>query len=295
MSRPPKSGEVFNPFRMFTGLFVPEALARCRPISGGAKLAYGRLVRYAGENGQCYPTVESLGNEIGVGVRQAQKYLSELERAKLIRRVDRYLNRGQTSNGYEFLWHEMFSGGGERSFGEGVNDETPRGVNDRSPKESQSEESHSEENQKRLRLTARDSQKTRFAAGGVESECAQYPRLREALASYMQGNDSDARIYPTDRQVVDVKDSALGASELEIIECLRYLRQERGLLPGSRHGPRHFSWFPTVVVDYFRRERDRQAAATPAGASGLPGIGIDKATFNSMTEAIEIEGSQWTA
>jgi hypothetical protein len=63
-------GEPFNPYRMFTGLFIPEALARCPSISAGAKLAWGRLARYAGEDGHCYPTVKTLGSEIGVGDRR---------------------------------------------------------------------------------------------------------------------------------------------------------------------------------------------------------------------------------
>ena len=40
-----KSGETFNPYRMFNGLFIPEALVRSG-ISAGAKLAWGRLARY---------------------------------------------------------------------------------------------------------------------------------------------------------------------------------------------------------------------------------------------------------
>ncbi len=119
MNRPPEPGEVFNPYRMFTGLFIPEALARSNAVSSGAKMAYGRLARYAGEDGRCFPTVSTLGKEIGVGQRQAQKYLAELEKAKLIRRIDRYVGRGQTSNEFEFLWHEIFERGGELSFGEG--------------------------------------------------------------------------------------------------------------------------------------------------------------------------------
>jgi hypothetical protein len=47
-------GEPFNPYRMFNGLYIPEGLARCPWISPGAKLAWGRLARYAGEDGRCY-------------------------------------------------------------------------------------------------------------------------------------------------------------------------------------------------------------------------------------------------
>jgi hypothetical protein len=52
-------GEPFNPYRMFNGVFIPEGLMRCPWINPGAKLAWGRLARYAGEDGRCYPTVKT--------------------------------------------------------------------------------------------------------------------------------------------------------------------------------------------------------------------------------------------
>ena len=291
-----RPGDAFNPYRMFTGLFIPEALVQCDWISAGAKLAWGRLARYAGEDGQCHPSVRKLGAEIGVGERQTQKYLRELEKKKLIQRATRFAGRAQTSNTFEFLWHGVFEKGVNDRSGEGVNDDSRRGVNDRSPKESQIEESHIEESKKkRLRLSGHESQKTRFATGTSAAACKQYPQLREALADYMQAQDEE-RVYPGDRHVVDVMDAAEGATEHEVIDCLAYLRHERGLKAGARSGPRHFSWFPTVVGDYFRQKRERQAIANPASSSGISGKdwsdGLSEAVFNSMTEATEIDGSQ---
>jgi len=287
-----RPGEAFNPYRMFTGLFIPEGLARASSVSAGAKMAWGRLARYAGEDGLCFPTVKTLGGEIGVGERQAQKYLAELEKASLIRRVERFTNRAQTSNAFEFLWHEIFQRGVNDRSGEGVNDNSPRGVNDRSPKESQIKESHLEESQpSRLRLSGHESQKTRSATGTSTAGCKQYPKLREALADYLQG-PGEERVYPRSRRVVEVMDAAEGAAEQEVIDCLRYLREERGLKPGTRSGPRHFSWFPTVVGDYFRQKRERQAVANPPASRESSGK-LSEAAFNSMTEAIEIDGSRW--
>ena len=104
-------GEPFNPYHMFTGLFIPEGLVRCSSIRMGAKMAWARLARYAGADGRCYPAVKTLAAEIGVGERQAQRYLTELERAKLIRRTCRFADGAQTSNGFEFLWHDLIRGG----------------------------------------------------------------------------------------------------------------------------------------------------------------------------------------
>lgn len=280
-----RPGEPFNPYRMFTGLFIPEGLARCPWISAGAKLAWGRLARYAGVDGQCYPTVKTLGAEIGVGDRQAQKYLAELEQAMLLRRVSRFARRAQTSNAFEFLWHELFVRGVNDRSGEGVNDHSPGGVNDSSPEESHLEESHVEE-QHRLRLSGHESQKPRFAPGGQAARCKRYPNLQEALADYMQEGPSDERIYPTERVVVDIMDAAQRASESDVIECLRYLREERGLRPGTRNGPRHFAWFRTVVGDYFAQKTERRLppAAEAGSGHGSPG-GLTGAAFDAMTEA----------
>src|ERR1022692_3304478 len=83
-------GQPFNPFGLFTGIFIPNALVRSTIISPGAKLVYGRLARYAGQDGRCYPAVETLASEVGLGERQVKRYLAELEREHLIRRVIRY-------------------------------------------------------------------------------------------------------------------------------------------------------------------------------------------------------------
>ena len=62
---------------------------------------------------------------------------------------------------------------------------------------------------------------------------------------------------------------------------LDYLRDERGLKYGARSGPGHFSWFPTVVGDYFRKRHERQSIKRASCEFRL-------AQFDSMTDAIEI-------
>jgi hypothetical protein len=130
----------------------------------------------------------------------------------------------------------------------------------------------------------------------MSAECKQYPRLREMLARYMLAAPGDEVDYPSDRQVVDIMDAAGGASEGDVVLCLAYLHNERGLRPGTRNGPRMFSWFPTVVGDYFRRKREREEVADPIGYdawSERNETRLSKAQFNSMTDAIEIDGSAW--
>jgi hypothetical protein len=83
--------------------------------------------------------MSTLGREIGVGERQAQYYVRELERNQLVRVKRRFVDGAQRSNSFEFLWHEVFEAGGARYFGGG-------GARD-SPEESQFEESQLKESQ----------------------------------------------------------------------------------------------------------------------------------------------------
>lgn len=101
-----KIGERFNPFRMFMGAFVPEALCRYRGVSPGAKLVYARLYRFAGERGECFPAVSTIADEIGVGETQARTYLDELATCALIEKESKI---GKV-NTYFFVWHECFDG-----------------------------------------------------------------------------------------------------------------------------------------------------------------------------------------
>lgn len=268
-------GEPFNPHGLFHGLFVPEALARYRGLSPGAKLAYGRLVRYGGQKGDCYPAVPTLASEIGVSVRQTQNYLAELERNKLIRRLTRLSVSGQQSNAYQFLWHHLLEAAVKKTAPEGVKDIAPEGVKDSSPKESHLEESHSEDNIDLDYLLTNRQNRDSQAGAGSPSVCRPYPHLREALCQYMMNGPGDERIYPSDRHVVDVMDAAGGAGEEEVIGCLKHLYSGRGLKPGTRNGPRSFAWFITVVQDHFSKRHEREEAANPTGVAAVSGQECD--------------------
>jgi hypothetical protein len=100
-------GQRFNPFGLFHGVFIPEALTRFKGLSPGAKIAYGRLVRYAGQDGVCYPRQTTLSREIGVSDRQVRSYLRELTALRFIKVVRKGLG---APNEYVFLWHSVFNG-----------------------------------------------------------------------------------------------------------------------------------------------------------------------------------------
>jgi hypothetical protein len=96
-------GAPFNPYKIFQGVFAPYWILEHRAISAGAKLCYVRLMGFAGRDARCYPSLETLGNALGVSERQTRDYVKELERAKLIAIEQRGLRR---TNIYLFLWTE---------------------------------------------------------------------------------------------------------------------------------------------------------------------------------------------
>ena len=102
-------GDVFKPYMRFNNLLVPEQMGRFEDLNPGAKLVYGALRRYAGENGECWPSVPTLAKDVGLGPRMVQKHLRALEDAGFIRRIPWFKGpKDQTSNRYVFLWHAIF-------------------------------------------------------------------------------------------------------------------------------------------------------------------------------------------
>jgi len=274
-------GQPFNPYKLFKGIFIPEPLVRSRDISAGAKLIYGRLARYAGKDGKCWPAVATLAAEIGLGARQTRKYLAELERKGLTRRISRFKGGAQISNTFEFLGHPLFKAG--------VNDRSGERVNDDSLKEGHCEDSHFKEDLD-CPLTNRKNRDSRPAPIMPPSRCKSYPRLRVAMADYMMEDPQDEKIFPSERHVVDVMNAAHGATEDEVIRCLGYLREERGLKPGTRNGPRSFQWFRTVIDGHFRSQRERQESANPmqgCEARDPSAWRLSDEEFQEITAAIE--------
>jgi hypothetical protein len=106
-------GDVFNPFGLFYGAWIPEAILRSTDITPSEKLVAARLFRYAGKGGVAFPSVEELAREVGLSLRQVKYCLTSLqEKHKLIRRT----GKGGRSmvNRIEFLWNEIYTRKGQR-------------------------------------------------------------------------------------------------------------------------------------------------------------------------------------
>jgi hypothetical protein len=264
-------GQPFNPFGLFNGLWVPECIARCRWLSGGAKLAWARLARYAGRDGLCYPTMKTLGQEIGVGERQAQKYVAELERHELVRRVSRYLGRAQTSNAFEFLWHGLLEGGVNDRSGGRVNGRSGEGATDCSPKESHSEESQFEETTTNKRISGCASQKSQSAAS-LPVICEQEPESEPLKADACRGSNRPVAVEGwTPAELAEVRDRIIafwrrepeekfevsvmlarrGASAAAVCDLLDRKFANKNLRVGGRNAPKNQNWFLTVIENEF--------------------------------------------
>lgn len=101
----PQPGSRINPHRLFQGAFIPDGVMTFRRLSAAQKLCYGQLMRMAGANGRCWPSVRKLCVTLGVTERGVQKMLRALERELFITRDP----RPGRSNVYLFLWHPTLS------------------------------------------------------------------------------------------------------------------------------------------------------------------------------------------
>ena len=140
-------GETFRPFKRFQGILIPEALHRYPDIGAGEKLCWGRLARYEGKQGRAFPSMKTLGAELGVSARQARLYVAELERTGFIRR-EQVSGR---SNRFSFIWHPVLASP-RKSLSALPRQDTPAlGGRTLPPKrvseKSRRQESHSEEGQ----------------------------------------------------------------------------------------------------------------------------------------------------
>lgn len=76
----------FNPYKKFNAALVPEAMLCYKGLAPNAKLLYGQLCRYAGENGYCYPGQARLARDMGLSVRAINKLLAQLVSEGFIKR-----------------------------------------------------------------------------------------------------------------------------------------------------------------------------------------------------------------
>lgn len=100
-----KPGESFNPWRGACGFYAPDVVGRVRDLPDRDKRLYETLVRIAGKDGRCYPSVATLAARLGWHESKVKRTTANLEKYPLIRHQWR---SGRRSNTYQFLWHQIF-------------------------------------------------------------------------------------------------------------------------------------------------------------------------------------------
>jgi predicted transcriptional regulator len=99
--------ERFNPFEMFTGIFIPDSIAKCNDLSHVTKLVYGQLLRYAGKDGSCFPKQETLASDFNVSVNTIKRAIKQLVDFDLIE-VEKSSALKHNPNRYYFLYNDRF-------------------------------------------------------------------------------------------------------------------------------------------------------------------------------------------
>lgn len=99
------SPRLFSPYRVFTGVFIPDALVSYKGINAAEKICLARLYRYCGKSMSCWPSQEELASELGVEDRTVRLYIQHLEEDGFIRIEQRGLKE---TNLYWMVWHQVF-------------------------------------------------------------------------------------------------------------------------------------------------------------------------------------------
>jgi hypothetical protein len=80
--------QIYTPHGEFNGLFIPDWLYQMSGLSLMAKIIFGRLARYAGRDGVCFPKRASIADEMDISERQVSRCITELcDRGLLLRKV----------------------------------------------------------------------------------------------------------------------------------------------------------------------------------------------------------------
>jgi len=101
----------FNPYRMFNGVFIPNAILRTREISQSAKFVWASLARFAGKDGRCYPKLDTVADDIGMSREMVKKKIKELKEKGFIavRHATGKARLMHQPSQYFFIYHSVFT------------------------------------------------------------------------------------------------------------------------------------------------------------------------------------------
>lgn len=101
-----QNGELYNPYKVFVGIFIPNYVVQDQKITLGAKLTFGILCQFSGKSGLCYPRQGVIAERLGASIRQTRRYVEELKKEKYIRVTRQGLTK---ANVYSFLWKKEWA------------------------------------------------------------------------------------------------------------------------------------------------------------------------------------------
>src|SRR5690625_7620351 len=96
----------FNPYKQFTGLFIPDWLL-ILDCSMSSKFIYGTMAYYAGDKGIYNHGHDTIANKIGASEKTVRRGLQELIELHLIFRQQVGLNQ---NNRYYFIYRPQIMG-----------------------------------------------------------------------------------------------------------------------------------------------------------------------------------------
>lgn len=99
----------FNPYKLFTGAFIPEWLMSLKNLSASDKLVWAYLAKCAGQKGFCWPEQKKIAERCGMSERTVVTSIGKLSELNFIKvtkatGTERWNHKG---NVYEFLCNEV--------------------------------------------------------------------------------------------------------------------------------------------------------------------------------------------
>jgi hypothetical protein len=256
-------GERFVPWRRFKTYYLIPDPVMAADISPGAKLCWGVLARFAGKDGRCFPTMQTIGRQIGVSERQAKSYIAELTRERYIVRT-----RGgsRRSNQYSFLWHSTF----EVADGQDASQQTGKIL--------PTEESHTKEELHDLDYLPMN---RKMRDSRPASTFTDLDQEWKGISDLVEGLLEET---PTQSCLGRIVSATPNKTDAEAVEAVQEAIL-RGYGKNGKKGPRSGSWFVSVVRNYWE-DRERRAMPPPASNGG------ERADFNRMVAAIELPDAE---
>lgn len=77
----------FIPYRKFNNfVIIPSGMVANKDLPDSALILYGTLSKYSGKDGRCYPSQQTLANDLGISIRQVSNLVKTLEKHHYIKR-----------------------------------------------------------------------------------------------------------------------------------------------------------------------------------------------------------------